>query len=143
MKIAIGSDHAGFHYKLMVKDFLQKEGHILTDLGTNNEESCDYPDFAIAVGKSVSAKESERGILVCGTGIGMAIAANKISGIRAAVCWNEEIAQICREHNDCNVLCLGARIIEKEMLEKIVSKWLKTDFKGGRHQKRVEKINNL
>lgn len=142
MKIALGSDHAGFEVKEKVKALLKNLGYEALDCGTHSKESCDYPDTAQAVAKSVAAKESERGILICGSGIGMEIAANKVKGIRAALCVNEEMASLSRLHNDANVLCLGARTFP-DNIDKTVETWLKTPFEGGRHQKRIDKIQKL
>lgn len=143
MKIAIGADHAGFEEKEKVKVALDKMGVEYTDMGTDSTASVDYPDFARKVGEAVADGEYDRGILVCGSGTGMAIAANKVPGIRAAVAWNEEIAKLSRQHNDANVLALAARFIPDEEQEKIVKAWLATDFEGGRHERRVEKIEQI
>jgi ribose 5-phosphate isomerase B len=143
MKIAIGSDHAGFELKEKIKSELERQGFHLTDAGTSSTDSVDYPDFARAVGESVASGQAERGILVCGSGIGMAIAANKVAGVRAANVRSELEAQLSREHNDANVLALGARILGEESAFKIIETWLKTAFTGGRHQRRVEKIGQL
>lgn len=143
MKIAIGADHAGFEEKEKVKKTLDRLGVEYTDMGTNSTESVDYPDFAQKVGEAVAAGEYDRGILVCGSGTGMAIAANKVPGIRAAVAWNEEIAKLSRHHNNANVLALAARFIPDEEQEKIVKAWLETGFDGGRHERRVEKIEQI
>ena len=143
MKIAIGADHAGFEEKEKLKKTLDAIGADYTDMGTNSTESVDYPDFARKVGEAVADGEYDRGILVCGSGTGMAIAANKVPGIRAAVAWNEEIARLSRQHNNANVLSLAARYIPDEEQEKIVKTWLTTDFEGGRHERRVEKIEQI
>lgn len=143
MKIAIGADHAGFDEKEKVKAMLDKIGVEYKDMGTDSTASVDYPDFARKVGEAVADGEFDRGILVCGSGTGMAIAANKVPGIRAAVAWNEEIARLSREHNDANVLALAARFIPGEEQDKIVRAWLTTDFAGGRHERRVEKIEQI
>lgn len=143
MKIAIGSDHAGFEEKEKLKNTLDQLGVEYTDMGTNSTESVDYPDYARKVGEAVADGEYEKGILVCGSGTGMAIAANKVPGVRAAVAWNEEIARLSRQHNDTNVLSLAARFIPDEEQEKIVKTWLETDFEGGRHAARVEKIEQI
>lgn len=143
MKIAIGADHAGFEEKEKVKVALDKMGVEYTDMGTDSTASVDYPDFARKVGEAVADGEYDRGILVCGSGTGMAIAANKVPGIRAAVAWTEEIAKLSRQHNDANVLALAARFIPDEEQEKIVKAWLATDFEGGRHERRVEKIEQI
>ena len=141
MKIALGADHKGFQYKEKVKKFLQGKGYEVIDFGTFSEESADYPDFGFKVAKAVANKEAERGILFCWSGIGMCISANKIKGIRAALCLNEEMAKLSREHNDSNVLSLSAKFIPEEKLLKIVEVWLNTSFEGGRHQRRLDKIS--
>lgn len=143
MKIAIAADHAGFEEKEKVKKTLDEIGVEYTDMGTNSAESVDYPDYARKVGEAVAAGDFDKGILVCGSGTGMAIAANKVPGIRAAVAWNEEIARLSRQHNNANVLSLAARYIPDEEQEKIVKAWLSTDFEGGRHERRVEKITQI
>lgn len=143
MKIAIAADHAGFEEKEKVKKTLDNIGVEYTDMGTNSGDSVDYPDYARKVGEAVAAGEFDKGILVCGSGTGMAIAANKVPGIRAAVAWNEEIARLSRQHNDANVLSLAARYIPDEEQAKIVKAWLETDFEGGRHERRVEKITQI
>ena len=143
MRIALGSDHAGYELKQKLKPFLQRLGHAVEDCGTNSTASCDYPDFAHAVTKQVASGAAERGILICGSGIGMAIAANKAAGIRAANISNEYEARMSREHNDLNVLTLGARILDESQAETIVDVWLKTQYEGGRHQKRLDKIAKL
>ena len=143
MKIAIAADHAGFEEKEKVKKTLDDLGVEYTDMGTNSPDSVDYPDYARKVGEAVVKGEFDKGILVCGSGTGMAIAANKVPGIRAAVAWNEEIARLSRQHNNANVLSLAARFIPDEEQEKIVKAWLETDFEGGRHERRVEKIEQI
>ena len=143
MKIAIGADHAGFELKQKVKQHLIDKGLQVDDKGTNTPESVDYPDFARKVGEDVVAKNADLGILICGTGIGMSMAANKIPGIRAANVSNEFEAQMSREHNDANVLTLGARVLDEPLAYKLVDKWLETQFAGGRHQLRVDKIMKI
>jgi ribose 5-phosphate isomerase B len=140
MRIALGADHAGFSLKEKIKQHLARNGFEVDDRGTNSSESVDYPDFARAVGEEVVASDADRGILVCGSGIGMSIAANKVPGIRAANVSSEMEAQLSREHNDANVLALGARLLDENLGIKIVDRWLSTEFLGGRHAKRVEKI---
>jgi ribose 5-phosphate isomerase B len=140
MKIAIGSDHAGYEGKERAKRALESLGVEVSDRGTYGPESVDYPDFGAAVGRAVAAGEVERGVLLCGSGIGVSIAANKIAGVRAALCWNEETARLARQHNDANVLCLGARLIEPEEATRIIRAFVETDFEGGRHQRRVDKL---
>jgi ribose 5-phosphate isomerase B len=137
LRIAVGADHAGYELKERLKALLAELGHEVVDLGTH------YPDFARAVGERVARGEVERGILVCGTGIGMAIAANKIPGVRAAVCQDPVAARLARQHNDSNVLALGARLIGPAMAEEVVRVWLETAFAGGRHRRRVDKIRQL
>lgn len=139
-KISIGCDHAGFQLKEKVKNHLQNQGFIVSDFGTFSEESVDYPDFAHAVAKSIENKESELGVLICGSGNGISIAANKHAGIRAALCWTPEIAELARLHNDANILSLPARFIATDLALQIVDLFFSTNFEGGRHQKRVEKI---
>ncbi|HKW26861.1 MAG TPA: ribose 5-phosphate isomerase B [Terriglobales bacterium] len=140
MKIALGSDHAGFDLKESVKLFLVAQGIQVDDRGTHSLESVDYPDFARAVGEEVVRGQADFGILVCGTGIGMSMSANKIAGIRAAKADTEYETEMARTHNDANVLCLGARVTDSAMAEKLVCKFLETPFEGGRHQRRVDKI---
>jgi len=139
MRIAIGCDHAGLAMKrTLIEQSLA--AHNVIDMGTDLTESVDYPDIAHKVAHAVAAEEVERGILICGTGIGMAMAAGKVKGIRAARCTEPYSAELSRRHNDANVLCLGARIVGSEMAKKIVDTWLSTPFEGGRHTRRVEKI---
>src|SRR5215471_16707611 len=143
MKISLGADHAGFELKEKIKQLLLREGLEVNDQGTISSESVDYPDFARKVGEDVASHKADLGILVCGTGIGMSIAANKVPGVRAANVSTEYEAQISREHNDANVLTLGARLISDQNAFQIVLKWLETPFAGGRHQRRVEKIGQI
>lgn len=140
MKIALGADHAGYELKDKIKLHLQQKGIDVRDEGTSSPESVDYPDFARAVAHDVSEQRADLGILVCGSGIGMAITANKVDGIRAANVSTEYEAQMSREHNNANVLALGARILNPDQAIGIVDKWLATPFAGGRHERRVEKI---
>ena len=140
MKIALGADHAGFELKEKIKQKLTAQGIAVDDRGTDSTASCDYPDFARAVAEEVAAHGADLGILVCSTGIGISIAANKVPGIRAAKVDTEFEAGRSREHNDANVLALGAETISEEVAFKIVDKWLSTPFAGGRHQRRVDKI---
>jgi ribose 5-phosphate isomerase B len=139
MKLAIGSDHAGFEYKEKLKKQLAVQ-HDVKDFGTYNEASADYPDFAHPVSLAVENKEYDLGILVCGSANGVAITANKHQGIRAAICWNEDLAVLARKHNDANIICIPARFIDLKLTEKIVDKFIKTGFEGGRHATRVNKI---
>ena len=140
MKVSLGADHAGFELKNQIKQHLERKGLEVRDEGTNSDDSVDYPDFARLVAHDVAGKRADLGILVCGSGIGMAISANKVPGIRAANVSSEYEAQMSREHNDANVLALGARILSADQALAIVDKWLSTGFAGGRHERRVEKI---
>jgi ribose 5-phosphate isomerase B len=143
MKIAVGADHAGFALKEKIGEWLKNQGFEVQDAGTHSADSVDYPDYARKVGEIVGRKDAEMGILVCGSGIGMSIAANKVAGIRAAAVTTVHEAQMSREHNNANVLTLGARILSEDLALKIVERWLHTPFAGGRHQRRVEKISQL
>jgi ribose 5-phosphate isomerase B len=143
MKIALASDHAGFSTKEELKPLLTQLGIEFTDLGTNSEASVDYPDYAKKVGEEVARGEVDQGVLVCGSGTGMAITANKVPGVRAAVAWSEEIARLARQHNDANVLAIGSRTTPEGEIPKIVRAWFETAFEGGRHADRVNKINAL
>ncbi|MCL4524073.1 MAG: ribose 5-phosphate isomerase B [Acidobacteria bacterium] len=139
-KIAIGADHAGFHAKELIKKFLAAQGYDVEDVGTASEESVDYPDFARRVAEGVAAGRAQLGILTCGTGIGMSMTANKVPGVRAALAHDIMTAHMAREHNDANVLTLGARVVPEEQIIAIVREFLNTSFAGGRHQRRVDKI---
>lgn len=143
MEIAVGADHAGFDLKEKVKRDLAKLGHRVTDIGTNSSESVDYPDYAVEVARLVAGGKAERGILLCGSGAGMAIAANKVRGIRAANVTDLNTARLSREHNNANVLALGAREIDDARALEILRVWLDTPFEGGRHQRRVDKISEI
>lgn len=143
MKISIGSDHAGFEVKESLKQVLEAAQHELLDMGTNGTDSCDYPDFAGRVGQSVARGESERGILICGTGIGMCITANKVPGIRAALVTDAFTSEMSRRHNNANVFCAGARVLSLDMIEDCLHLWLKTPYEGGRHERRVGKIEGV
>jgi ribose 5-phosphate isomerase B len=143
MKVAIGSDHAGFEEKEKLKKTLDEIGVEYEDLGTNSVDSVDYPDFAQRVGEAVAGGKVEQGILVCGSGIGVAMAANKIRGVRAAQAWNEETARLARRHNNANVLTIGARVLPTEEIPKIVRAWFDAEFEGGRHSERIAKISAL
>ena len=138
--IAIGSDHGGYNYKEEIKQHLIAGGYEIIDVGTTSTESCDYPIYAKKVAELVAKKEAEKGILICGTGIGMSITANKFKGIRAALCSDTFSASATRKHNDSNILCLGERVLDKELALEIVDIWLDTEFEGGRHQKRIDMI---
>ena len=143
MKIVIGSDHAGFEDKEKVKRQLDEMGVEYEDVGTNSAESVDYPIYAQKVAEKVANGEAEQGILVCGSGNGMQIAANKVHGIRAALAWNEETARLARQHNDANVLSVPARMISPEEVSKVVKAFLEAGFEGGRHARRVEEISEM
>ena len=140
MKIAIGSDHGGLTLKEVIKPFLIEEGHEVVDFGTNTTDSCDYPIYGEAVGEAVSFGDCDRGIAICGTGLGISMAVNKVPGIRAALCTNEFMAEMSREHNDANVLVLGARVLGEGLALRIVKIWLETEFAGDRHQRRIDGI---
>ena len=140
MRIAIGSDHRGFDTKQRLKSLLQQMGHEIFDMGPDSSASVDYPDFAFQVARAVGEGRVERGILVCGTGIGMCIAANKVRNVRAAPCHDQITAEMSRRHNDANVLCLSADLLGDELIGRMVRTWLETEFEGGRHARRVEKI---
>jgi len=146
--IAIGSDHGGYKLKEHLKEFLAELGKETADFGCNSEESCDYPEFGQKVAKAVASGKYEAGILVCGTGIGMSMAANKVAGIRAAVVHDKFTAQMAKEHNNANILCVGGRVIDEKTAEECVRAWLEAEFAGNkpegeRHKRRVEKINKL
>jgi ribose 5-phosphate isomerase B len=140
MNIAVGSDHAGFDYKEKIIGLLQRLGHEVRDFGTFNKESVDYPVYIRPVAEAVARGEFERGIVLGGSGNGEAMVANKIPGIRCALCWNVESAKLSRQHNDANVLSLGQRLISEEMVLQIVQAWLETEFEGGRHLSRIQQI---
>jgi ribose 5-phosphate isomerase B len=140
-KIAIGADHAGFEYKELLKKWLDQKGYVTKDFGTYTSESADYPDFAHPVASAVENNEFDLGLLVCGSANGVAMTANKHQGIRAAICWNEELAELARTHNNANVLCIPAKHISLELAEKILDKFLYSAFEGGRHGRRVDKIS--
>ncbi|HWQ56469.1 MAG TPA: ribose 5-phosphate isomerase B [Bryobacteraceae bacterium] len=143
MKIAIGADHAGFVLKDALRRKLERDGHEVVDFGTNSPESTDYPDYAQAVAGEVSNKKADRGILVCYTGIGMAIAANKVAGVRAAPAQLDDEVRLTRQHNDANVLTLGARFLDEKRASELVDIFLNTEFEGGRHSRRVAKIKQI
>jgi ribose 5-phosphate isomerase B len=143
MRISIGSDHRGYRLKDRLITLVKAQGHVVTDEGTDGTESVDYPDFAARVAHKVGTNEADRGILICGTGIGMTIAANKHAGVRAAPCYDELSAELSRRHNDLNVLCLSADMLSDRLADRMVETWLKTDFEGGRHADRVDKIRAL
>jgi ribose 5-phosphate isomerase B len=143
MKIALGADHAGVDVKQRLAQHLQRAGHVVLDRGTTDSASVDYPDFAAAVARDVADGRAERGILVCGTGIGMCMAANKVDGVRAAKVNDPYEATMSRQHNDANVLCLGARVVDTTVMDEIVRNFLGTEFEGGRHGRRVAKLMEL
>ena len=143
MKIAMGADHGGYSLKEVVKKHLVEAGHEVLDLGTHDTESCNYPVYAEKVAYAVADKDADLGVLICGTGIGMSIAANKVKGIRAAAVSDCFTAQATREHNDSNIICLGERIVGPGLAMRIVDTWLEASFQGGRHQTRVDMINEL
>ncbi|MDR2512750.1 MAG: ribose 5-phosphate isomerase B [Puniceicoccales bacterium] len=140
MQISIGSDHAGYRLKSAIAQHLKAQGHEILDQGTHGEAAVDYPDFAQAVAHDVACGNTPLGILVCSSGIGISIAANKMPGIRAALCMNEDMAEFSRRHNNANIICLGQKYIPEEIAQKLVDIFLRTDFEGGRHQLRVKKI---
>lgn len=143
MNIALGCDHAALECKAEVARVLAAAGHQVRDHGTHTAESCDYPDYAWQVACAVAAGRCDLGILICGSGIGMAMAANKVAGVRAARCTTESEARLSRQHNDANVLCLGARLMDQDRLIKVTLEWLQTPFEGGRHQRRVDKLSRI
>lgn len=143
MKIAIANDHAGVEYKFILKKFLEDMGHEVINFGTDENASCDYPDYADKVTKALQNGEAERGVLICGTGVGMSIAANKHKGIRASLCGDTYSAEFTRRHNDSNVLVLGARVIGVEIMLSVAKVYFSTEFEGGRHQRRIDKIDSL
>ena len=140
-KIAIGADHAGFEYKEQLKKWLEKNGYPVKDFGTFSTDSVDYPDFAHPVASAVEKKEFNLGLLLCGSANGVAITANKHQGVRAALCWNEEVAELARHHNNANIVCIPARFVSYEVAEKILDRFLHASFEGGRHERRVDKIS--
>ncbi|MBX5464144.1 MAG: ribose 5-phosphate isomerase B [Clostridia bacterium] len=143
MKVALGADHGGFALKEAIRGWLEQAGHEVLDFGTHSEEACDYPDLARPAAEAVARGEAERAILVCGTGIGMSIVANKVAGVRAALCHDAYTARLSREHNDANVLCLGGRVLGPGVAREMVEIWLATPFAGGRHARRVAKVEAL
>ncbi len=143
MKIAIGSDHRGFEVKRRIVSLVERLGHEVVDMGPSSSESVDYPDYAFQVAKAVSEQRVDRGILICGTSIGMCIAANKVRGVRAAPCHDSITAEMSRRHNDANVLCLSADLLGGELVDRMVKIWLETEFEGGRHARRVDKITSF
>ena len=140
MKIAVANDHRGYEAKELIKSLLQRKGHEVIDFGTSESKSCDYPDYAVPASLAVARQEADLGILICGSGIGMSITANKVPGIRAALCHDELTATMSRKHNDANVLCLPAMLLNDPLVTRIVETWLAAEFEGGRHGRRVEKM---
>jgi ribose 5-phosphate isomerase B len=143
MRIAVGTDHRGYQIRARVIDLLQRLGHEVEDVGVFTGEAVDYPDIAAQVSRKVGRGEVDRGILICGTGLGMCIAANKVPGIRAAPCHDDLTAEMSRRHNDANVLCLSADLLGERLIDRMVELWLSTPFEGGRHARRVDKITSL
>ena len=143
MRIGIGNDHSALELKAEIIEFLKEKGHEVVDFGTDSSESCDYPKYGEAVGRAGVAKEVDCGILICGTGLGISLAANKVKGVRAAVCSEPFTAKMSRAHNTCNVLAFGARVVGAELAKMIVDVWLNTEFEGGRHQRRVDMIMEI
>lgn len=141
MKLAVASDHAGFEMKEKIREHLTSEGHTVEDFGCYSAESCDYPDYARKLCETVLAKTCERGVLICGTGLGMSYTANRYKGIRAALCMNTRMAEMSRAHNDANVLVLGSRLIDCAAARDILRVWMETPFEGGRHLRRIRKID--
>lgn len=140
MKIGIGADHRGFKTKEFLKQYLEEKGYKVKDFGTDSRESCDYPDIAFPLAKEVAAKKLKTGILVCGSGIGMSIAANKVKGAYAALCMSRKMAKMARNHNNANIITFGASLLSKKCIKGIIDVWLKEDFDGGRHRRRYTKI---
>jgi ribose 5-phosphate isomerase B len=143
MKLAIGSDHAGLDLKNRVLALLKQKGVQVEDYGTNNEESVDYPDYGMQVAEAVSKRKVDRGVLLCGSGIGMSIVANKYPKVRAALCYDTETARLSRQHNDANILVMGGRLLKEAQAMEIVKIWLETEFEGGRHARRIQKIHEI
>lgn len=143
MKIGIGNDHVAYKLKLEILDYLKEKGHEVIDFGHDNEERCDYPVYGEAVANAVIEGKVEKGILICGTGVGISIAANKVNGIRAVVCSEPFSAKLSREHNDSNILAFGARVVGSELAKMIVDNWLDAEYEGGRHGRRVEQIRDI
>ncbi len=143
MKVAIGSDHRGIEQRKMIAAAIEKSGHTVVDMGTHTDEPCDYPDIAAVVARRVACGDVDRAVLTCGTGIGVSIAANKIKGIRAAVCHDTHTIRLSRNHNDANILCLSAETLSPVEIDELVALWLSEPFEGGRHQRRIDKIAKL
>ena len=141
MKIVIASDHAGYFLKEKIKDFLQREGYEVIDVGCHSSVAVDYPEFGIKAVEKILKKEADYGILICGTGVGMSLSANKVDGIRSVVCSEPYSARMAREHNNANILSLGARFMSQEEIYDVIETWLEEPFEGGRHQRRIEKLD--
>ena len=143
MKIAIANDHAAVEMKNFVMDYLKEKGYEVLNLGTDSHESCNYPEFGEKLGRAVVGGEADLGIGICGTGVGISLACNKVKGIRAVVCSEPFSAKMSREHNNCNILCFGARVVGQELAKMIIDEWLGAEFAGGRHEKRVNMIMDI
>lgn len=143
MKLGIGSDHGGFELKEQIVEYLEREKIDYIDYGTNSTESVDYPDYGKKVGEAIMSGQVDKGIVICGTGIGISLAANKVKGIRCALCGDTYSARMSREHNDANAIALGGRVLGRDLAIEILSVWLKSEFAGGRHQRRVDKISEI
>lgn len=143
MKIAMGNDHTAVELKNIIKEFVKEKGYQVLDLGTNSSESCDYPVYGEKVGRAVASKEADLGIVICGTGVGISLAANKVKGIRACVCSEPYTAKLSRMHNNSNVLAFGARVVGSEMAKMITEEWLNAQYEGGRHQRRVDMLMKI
>lgn len=143
MKIILGADHGGYELKNSISEWLKTQGHEIKDIGAFSSESVDYPDYSKIVGEEVVKGNFDRGVLVCGSGVGISIAANKVKGVRAVLCHDVVIARLSREHNDTNIIAMGGRFIAKELAYEILNVWINTEFSGGRHSKRIEKISLL
>ena len=143
MIIALASDHAGYEMKMAIKEKLEKEGYEILDLGTDSTESVDYPIYGKAIGEAVAQGKAEKGIAVCGTGIGISIAANKVKGIRCALCTSVEMARLAKEHNNANILAMGGRTTSKEMAFQMIDEWFNAEFLGGKHQRRISMLDEM
>ena len=143
MKIAMGNDHTAVELKNIIKEFVEEKGYQVLDLGTNSSESCDYPVYGEKVGRAVASKEADLGIVICGTGVGISLAANKVKGIRACVCSEPYTAKLSRMHNNSNVLAFGARVVGSELAKMITEEWLNAQYEGGRHQRRVDMLMEI
>ena len=143
MRIALASDHAGFAYKTMLAKFLAERGHAVDDFGTHSEASVDYPEFIVPAARAVAAGRCERGIVLGGSGNGEAMAANRVRGVRCALCWSEETARLARQHNDANMISIGQRLLPEDLVRRIVEIWLETPFEGGRHVRRIRLLDEI